>query len=267
MKNNESQGLSPIFIREDSYSTNDDVNMVDLAIILVRHRKLFAFIFTLVVAVGVFFAMSQTQQYTFSSTIEIGSEVVNGTTNLFESPQTLLTKLQYDYIPQVLQKHRASNPGNSKNYVINTATPNGDVIIVLEITETGNEFETLSTLLKNISQGVIKDHDKIFNIRQRSLLTLANLAKSELKALIKNSGDRPEIIQVLKDRIEIYQARIISLKNTKELSAPTKSLDPIKKNTIRIVLLAAFVGVFLGIFSAFFAELVIKVKEKMKNNG
>ena len=261
MKNNDIQELKPIYIHEASYSTNNEVSLVYLAMVLVRHRILIAAIVIITIAAGATSALLKPRTYTVNTTIEIGSQLLGNNAENFESPQSVLAKLEYSYIPQTLNAYRATNPNDATVYQIIASTPAGSALIVLEMNGTKNQNDLMNTLSMRTATTIIQDHNKFYNIIKQNIITSLKLFESELTRLNSQKDVEAEKIQLLQNKVESYNLQQANLRNTQIISPPTISVEPTGGSRKPIVMIAAFAGIFLAVFAAFFVEFVAKVKK------
>ena len=169
MKNNDLQEIKPVYVHEASYSTEDEISLLDLAMVVVKRKKLFSLIFTGFIALGIAAALLNPKKYTYSTSIEIGSQIISGTISPFESPQTLLAKTQHVFIPQTLNEQRQTNPEDKKIYKITASIPKSSIIIILEIKGAEDETDLLKSLLQDIAQKAILDHSRIYDSVRKNI--------------------------------------------------------------------------------------------------
>ena len=217
MKNKEP---SPIYIREASYPAEDSVNLVSLAMILIRRKSMIALIFTITMTLGLTFALLKQRTYTFSTSLEIGSQIITDSVKSFESPETLLAKLNHSFIPSVLNEHRLSNPEDEQNYKITASIPKSSIIIVLEMKGTEDQTDIINNLLQNISKKAIQDHNRIYEAVKQNFVTSKDQTINELASLQSKDMGQIEKIQSLKNRIESYNSQLANLRNTREILHP-----------------------------------------------
>jgi uncharacterized protein involved in exopolysaccharide biosynthesis len=261
MNNSDRQELKPIYIHEVNYSAADEISLVDLVMVLVRRKRMIAIITTFIILLGVVTALLIPKSYTLTTSIEIGSQIISDSIKPFESPETLLAKTQHVFIPQALNEQRQTNPENKGRYKITASIPKSSVIIVLEIKGTEDKAEILKSLLQNITQKAIIDHNRIYDSVRKNIASRLTQATSELQTL-KKSNDNETEITTLQNLVETYSSQLANLRKTREILPPMKSIEPTGTSRKLIVIIAAFAGVFLGVFSAFFAEFIAKIKEK-----
>lgn len=267
MKNNESQELKAVYIQEASYTNDDEISLVDIAIILLRRKRMIAAIIASFIALSVITISLTPKKYTFSTSIEIGSQIIDGAVKPFETPQTLLAKVQHSFIPQAQDEHRKSNLGVKNKYNIKASSPKNSTIIILKTNGTEDQAVTITNLLQSVTLKATQDHMRIYDAVKQNLAALIEQAKSELTTLDSKKDKQNEIRQLLKGNIEVYKSRLINLRNTREIFPPMKSIEPTGTSRKLIIIIAAFTGVFLGVFSALFTEFLSKVKQKSGVGG
>lgn len=265
MNNNDLTELKPVYIHEASYSSENEISLVDLAMVLVRRKILIVVITTFIVALGLIIAFLVPKSYTFSTSIEIGSQIIDNTIKPFESTETLLAKIQHVFIPQTLNEQRQTNPENNERYKIKTSIPKSSVIIILEINGTEDDADLLKSLLQSISQKATLDHDRIYDAVKKNITSRLKQATYEVATLKKSNNNETELSRQ-QNLIEGYSSQLTNLRETREILPAMKSLEPTGISRKLIVIITAFVGVFLGVFSAFFAEFIAKVRETSRQN-
>jgi uncharacterized protein involved in exopolysaccharide biosynthesis len=265
MKAPDRQELKPVYIHEVNYSADDEISLVDLAMVLVRRKRIIVVITTFVILLSVITAFLMPKSYTFATSIEIGSQIIDGTIKPFESPETLLAKIQHAFIPQSLNKQRQTNPENKTKYKITSSIPKSSVIIVLEVKGTEDEADLLKSLLQSINQQAIFDHSRIYNSVRKNITSRLKQTTTDLE-ILKKTDDNETEIATQQNLIELYSSQLANLRETREILPAMKSIEPTGTSRKLIVIISAFAGIFLGIFSAFFAEFVAKVREISRQN-
>ncbi len=260
MKNSDLQELKPIYIHEANNVAADEISLIDLAMVLVRRKKMIAVIIIIITALGAVMALAKPKTYTFRTSIEIGNQVVNGTILPFESTQNLLAKIKYSFVPQILSMEKLSQSGERK-YTIRSSVPKSSDIIVLEVEGTEGQAKILTNILKEITKKSIQDHERIYDAVKQNFTFLKMQAEGEIALLNTEKDRRTEEILLLKNSIDTYNLKLANLRNTREVSFPMRSIEPTGISRKFIVIIAALAGIFIAVFSSFFAEFVSKVKK------
>ena len=82
----------------------DEISLVDLWLVIVRHKKVFWSMFGVVVLAGLVLALLIPKKYAITTAIDIGQTVVDGKIVPLESPETVKAKLENALIPNLLDK-------------------------------------------------------------------------------------------------------------------------------------------------------------------
>jgi len=266
MKTSDLQELKPVYVYKADYYTDDELSLIDLAMVLTRRKTMIAIIFIALIALGVALALFTPRTYTYSATIEIGSQFISGSSKPFESPYALAAKLQYSYILQVLIEHKQSSPNDKNRYQIKASVPEGSNIILLETKGTEDQGNTLIGLLQSVNQLAIRDHNRIYTSVKSDLEARLIQTTNTLKSL-ENESTNKTTIATNQNIIESLKSQLANLHNTREVLPPIRSIDPTGGSRKIIVVISAFAGIFLGIFVAFFSEFLSKIKQKINEKS
>ena len=262
MNNNDLNELKPIYIQQTSPTSPDDISLTDLVVILYRRK---AMILSIVFTITVFAFVATfmlSSKYSYSTSIEIGSQLLEDKTKRFESPETLLAKIQYSFIPQTLSEHFESNKEDKKKYKIEASVPKDSVIIIINTEGTEDEARTLNNLLRGVTQKAVLDHKKIYDAVKENLMAQKARTESELATLDSKTENKDEKERYLKSMITVIESKLTNLKSTREILPPLRSTEPTSTSKILLVIAAIFISIFIAIFTAYIAEFISRVKER-----
>ncbi len=267
MKDNELQQLKPVYIHEAFATHDDEINLVDLALVLVRRKTIIMTILGLFIAAGIAYALATETKsiYTYHSSIEIGTQLMNGNRQPIESPSSLQAKVIYGFIPKTLHQYQQQNPEDEKVYEITASNPKDSSVITLSMSATEDKSELAHGFINRITQDILQEHEALFNTIKETLELQLTQATNRLNSM-GNMDSRSEKLMEktsLQDKIDSYLSQLANLRGSKVISEPMKSQKPSNtSNNKLIVVIATFAGLFIGIFSAFFVEFAVKVQEK-----
>jgi len=172
-----------------NYQYEDEISLIDLWLILVRRKKALLIVFLVCVISGVVLALVKPPTYTYTTSIEIGTQVEKDNIRPIEDPQTLLAKIQESYIPLVIHEYFKSHPDEEKeNFDVKARVPNGSQIIVLESKGPNSKAQTYLTLQQSVVDKVKQDHQRIVTILKKEVENERNKAISKLNEL-KDEGN------------------------------------------------------------------------------
>lgn len=261
MKDNELQQLKPVYIHEAFAAHDDEISLVDLALVLVRRKIIIIGILGLFIAAGITQALMTEKTYNYRSSIEIGTQMIDGNIKPIESPSSLLAKVNYSFIPKTLHQHQQQNPEDESAYEITASNPSGSSVITLSMSATEDQSELVHGFIKSITRDIAQEHEALFNTIKETLELQLTQATNRLNSM-GNSSENLAEKNSLQDKIDSYLSQLANLRGTRVISQPMKSQKPSGTSRKLIVVIAAFAGLFIGIFAAFFIEFAGKVREK-----
>jgi len=143
MKNKELDEIKPVYIHEACYSADNEINLLDLALVLVHRKALIGIILIIFITAGTFYSLMQTDTvtttYDYVTPIFIGSRTVNNRTVYLEPPVTLLSNIRYIYIPLFLsnlEKKYTTAATLEKKYTVSATLPKNSGVIILKTSST-----------------------------------------------------------------------------------------------------------------------------------
>ncbi len=244
METKDTSNQKPVYVQEVvAHQNKDEINLVDLALVVVRRKILVLVIISITLVAGLITAKynSEAISHNYSTTIKIGSVGSHVVTNQIiplESPETLLGKIKHNFIPQVLNEYDGS-------YEIAANIPKNSHLIFLQVASKNEKDLIPIELLNKITQKVEQDHNKIFTS-----------IKNRLDASLK------------KVDVDDYIGQLATLQQTYVVSEPIKSVTSTSKFSNKtIILIALFAGIFLAVFAAFFADFWCKVTDKISEEN
>lgn len=256
--------VTPVYMAEPTpYNGRDEVNLVDLALVLLKRKKLIIGIFMFFMIAGLVAALITPKKHTFTSSISIGSQLVTDTIQLFEAPDTVLAKARYSYIPYVIKQHKEASPADNRKYDFNVSVPKGSNIILTKIDGLETEADHYRSLLNTVSQAIIDDHNRIYDGLKQNLSAQIQAKQQELTLFGNQTEDRIEA-KNLQIQINSLQGQLANLRPTRQILPPVMSEDPTGTSRKLIVVIALFLGLFASIFAVFFAEFVDKLRQRQQ---
>lgn len=238
LENNNLAELRPAFTREaPTYTAHDEISLVDLTLVLLRRKMLIAIVLGLSIIVGIIATTLASNHSSYTTTIKIGTQIIDNEVEPLETPETLLVKINHSFIPQVLNE-------SQKTYSIKASVPRKSDMILLQISTPISDDEIAVKLLNNLAQKIEQDQNKIYKSIKSNLA--ANLKPVSIKAFANQTA---------------------SLQKTYIVSEPVNSGSGSIISTKVIMITSLFAGLLLGVFTAFFAEFWAKVREAQKHDG
>ncbi|HED33409.1 MAG TPA: hypothetical protein ENJ08_04210 [Gammaproteobacteria bacterium] len=163
----------------------DEISLIDLYLVLDRHKKSMAMIIAAVLLMGVFYAMSKPRVFNYSLSAQIGKVYVataqGSVLEPIEPVEMVLSKITETYIPIVVSEYVAQNPDASVPE-IKARIPKGSDIIILESRAPEGE-QLQSTMMQQVLDKVVKSHRPYMDIMKSQFITQLNKAQLRLTEL------------------------------------------------------------------------------------
>lgn len=170
---------------------DEEVSLIDMWLIMVRHKLLILGITVIFTAIGVGVALIKSKVYNYSSSIEIGSRIVGDTISLIESPETVMAKLEKVYIPHVLSEYEKDHESDDSVPDITAQIPKGSQLIVLS----GNSATGMESIYSDLYQKIIsrlqQDHGRVFDLLRNDLNNQIGMLEGDIKQL----GDQQQDVE------------------------------------------------------------------------
>ncbi len=161
-------------------------------------------------------------------------------------------------IDNEIQQNRRRLAALEERYYIKQKNTRAELLNKIE--DNLREQEVVHKLIERI-QGELKKL-KSDNQRQRARLEpQIALMKEKINKLV---ADHQRTVENQRQLVQALEVRINSIKETRALIEPVRSLNPVGHSGKLILALAVIFGLMLGIFSAFFLEFLSKARQRMQ---
>jgi capsular polysaccharide biosynthesis protein len=183
----------------------EEISLIDLWLVLVRRRTLVLACTVLCIIAGLAFILIVPPKYIYATTIEIGTQVVNGQVSPIEAQDSVRAKVEESYIPLVLQEHQHGLAEAEQDYKIEVKAPKNSQVIVLTSEGREDEEQAQKALHLAVVEMLREDHRRV-----------SNVLKKNLEAKIAGGERR---IDKLKDISQILRAKVKRLDQEQALLA------------------------------------------------
>jgi len=186
----------------------DEISLVDLWLVLVRRRFIFAAAVLACVLAGLVFAFFEPPTYTFTTLIQIGrvaelrglgetvaSVIPNET---LESMETVVEKLNTGYIPKVLAAY-VDEADDRTAPKIEASSPKQSQLVLIKSKARENESELHVNLHKNVLETLLADHANLIGNFRKSVELRLTRATRKYESL-------SDEVRVLTNRLKLLDA-------------------------------------------------------------
>ncbi len=166
---------------------DDEISLIDLWLVMVRHRRLIMIIAGVITALAVVYALIRSPKYNYTTAIEIGTQVQNDAIEPVESAATVMGKLMESYIPAALHAYYSTHPDDTFKYKFKARVPKDSQLVLLESSAPESRGATVINLEEEIVQALVKDNERLTKTISNGLELQQKTAQEQL-AQLKNEA-------------------------------------------------------------------------------
>jgi len=173
------------YIMLEQNNSDDEVNLLDLWLLIVKRRFLLLSVLLICFLIGVVYSFSMPVKYTYSTAIEIGRGDYSktGVFQPVEAPSSVLAKLQQSYIPLETRKAIEENPGVSSLPSIKAKLDKESDIIFIDINGEAENESLYINMLNSVVSRVKQDHSGISLLKRKKLGLSLKSAENKITGL------------------------------------------------------------------------------------
>lgn len=174
-----------LFNSQTQCDNSDEIDLVDLWLMLSRHKVLILLSIVVLTGTGIGAAFSMTEKYSFSTSIDVGrifsegSGGQDGNIELIEPVDTTLAKLTESYIPMVQGRYVAENQLDKAGVNVSVSIPKGSHLLVLQSRGPLDAHSIHKEVHEAIIAALQEDHRQLTDELKKRLET--TLAKESLR--------------------------------------------------------------------------------------
>lgn len=267
----------------------DEIDLVDLAVVLVRRWRLMLAIFVLVVVLGTAAAWLKGTNYEYSAVVEIGQTIINSDKGVervpLDSPEAVQALITSAIVPAAALEASDDVVAELAKDIRVEAVKGSSTVIVKVVALEARAVQ-VDQLFGQIRQRLLAEHTRHFDRLVQPLQAQASAREVELAALAYQiseleSGlsdassqarvaltDRlrrlQEAQQAAKAELARHHTDLSRITPTRMSEVPQRSLEQKGTSAKLIVALAAVLGAMLAVFAAFFAEFASRVRARLQ---
>ncbi|WP_280564986.1 Wzz/FepE/Etk N-terminal domain-containing protein, partial [Chromohalobacter sp. 48-RD10] len=208
---------------------DDEISLVDLAVILIRRWKAMAVIFFVVVALAVAAAFLLPTQYQYSSLYSVAEYTnSNGQRVAIESPASVVAKTENLYLGPETRKLLEENDLESLPFEVKTSNPSDTLLLQLSSEATQENQQLVATLHQHVIDRLQADQTELVEQRKASLERQLDSAKQALESAQQSSSpSAAELIATYYSRVSDLEGQLNELREGEITQHAVQSLEPV----------------------------------------
>ncbi|RXE48143.1 Wzz/FepE/Etk N-terminal domain-containing protein [Chromohalobacter israelensis] len=238
---------------ERRYEHDDEISLVDLAVILVRRWKAMAVIFFVVVGIAVAAAFLLPKSYQYTSLYSVAEYTNdNGQRVGVESPASVVAKAQNLYLGQATRKLLEKHELESLPFNVSVSNPRNTLLLQLDSDAAEENQPLVSELHQQIIDSLQQDQAQLVKRRHESLERQLASAKQALEsAQQSNSPSAAELIATYYSRISDLEGQLNELSKGEVTQHAVQSLSATSLGKSLIIAVGIVLGSILSVVGAF----------------
>ncbi|WP_280540216.1 Wzz/FepE/Etk N-terminal domain-containing protein [Chromohalobacter sp. 11-W] len=254
---------------ERRYEHDDEISLVDLAVILIRRWKAMAVIFVVVVALAVVFALMQAARYQYTSLYSVAEYTnSNGQRVAIESPASVVAKTENLYLGPETRKLLEEKGLQSLPFKVEASNPSNTLLLQLSSDATQNNQKLVATLHQHVIDRLQEDQAELVESRKASLERQLDSAKQALESARQSSSpSAAELIATYYSRVSDLEGQLNELREGEITQHAVQSLEPTGSNKKLIIALGTVLGGMLAIMGAFLMQFIGLICQHMRRNA
>lgn len=226
---------------ETGQDRREDLDLVDVGLTVWHHRWVALVAGALIIAAGVAWVVAFPVKYEYSTTIEIGSQLVGGRLQPLESNEAAAVKLENTYVPEARRRHANANGMNGGVPRIKVMSPSNSDLVVLISTGSVQGSEKHIELHEHASQALITDHKRITSVIRADLDRQLRQAEIEMRELqdpetlrAKLAPKETDLARTRSELESLEDERVFAVKRKRlenALAAERTRLDELEQET------------------------------------
>lgn len=254
---------------EQRYEHDDEISLVDLAVILIRRWKAMAVIFVVVVGIAVAAAFLLPKSYQYTSLYSVAEYTnQNGQRVGVESPASAVAKVQNLYLGQATRKLLEKHELESLPFEVSASNPSNTLLLQLDSEAAEDNQSLVSELHQQIIDRLQQDQAQLVERRHDSLERQLTSAKQALEsAQQSDSPSAAELIATYYSRISDLEGQLNELREGEVTQHAVQSLESTGAGKKLIVTVGIALGGILALMGALLIQFFGYVCHSLRDNN
>lgn len=236
---------------------DDEISLVDLAMILARRWKALLIIFVVIVAISLAYALLMPRNYQYVSVYNVAEQ---NPTQALESPSSLVAKAHNLYLGPQTRQLLEQQDLQRLPFEVQVSNPSDTLLVTLTSEANPEHAEQVEELHMQIVKSLQQAQQDLVERRRETLERQLESNRQALEAVRdSDSVSAGELIATYTSRVAELETDLSDLRNGQVGQIAVKSLEPVGTSPKLILALGIVLGgmlAMIGVFILEFASLV-----------
>lgn len=247
---------------DKSYDSQDELGVIDLAVMLVRRKKVFFSVFSLFVVLGVTFALVKSPKYQYVSLFQAASV---GSEEYLENPAATVAALKSRWLPEIESNYLDSKGDKLPIEVTVTALENTG-LLRLSSTSASDKRALIETIHRKLFEE-LEGAQADLQAAKRGKLEASIKAINDVLTSLKGSADGGGAMAAAIERKVELEGQLNALMPGKVLVIARQSAEPQGISSVVIIGFSILLGLIVAVAFSFLVEFISRVRERLHSDG
>lgn len=167
-----------------SHPADDEIDLVDLALIVWRRRRVVLAVILLALAAGAAFAFLRSPAYEYKAVVSIGQQSIGQQWQIMpiETPETAIAKINDGYLPKAIAAAQ-SGDARLKSIKIEATAPKGAAVVILSAKAPISMKDVYLKIIGSAVQDLLADHASLIAVKKDEIMADMARVRSDLSLL------------------------------------------------------------------------------------
>jgi len=180
---------------------SDEIDLVEVGVSLWRRWKIMLVVFLVCLGLGLVVALVFPKKYEYSTTIQIGTQVVGDKLQPIEAPDSAAKKIENGFLPQIVQQQAKKNGINPKKLSFSVSSPPKTSLVIISGKAPDSLADEFKSIEKAAAQALIKSELPLTTVMRAKLESELTDAQSSVREL-----EDPKYKKLLQTQIASLEA-------------------------------------------------------------
>ena len=148
---------------------SDEIDLVEVGVSLWRRWKLMLVVFLVCIGLALTLAFLIPKKYEYSTTIQIGTQVVGDKLQSIEPPDSAAKKIENGFLPEIVQKHARQMGLDPKKLAFEVSSPPKTNLVVISGKASDNLADVFTSIEKSAAQALIHSELPLTDVMRAKL--------------------------------------------------------------------------------------------------
>lgn len=246
-----------------------EIDFIEFLLILSYRRRLVLTLIVLAALGAVAAGFFVSDEYRYSTVIEIGRVPVTGVSTQELHPivdhRTVISMLKTLYLPEAVRALSQQSAGAFRAPELSISDDGDQSLLVLQTRGAASASQTHLALLNEVNRVLLEDHARLLDVFRQDLQQRLSAQKARLSQLSNNPSGASSLatLALIQARIDTLESQLHWLRDTRVVSAPARSSAPVSQRRLISTAVVFVFAVGIALMLVLSLEFMRRTREEV----